>query len=398
MNEPHASLIADEVALPAAVIRKPALDHNLAWMQAFADAHGLSLAPHGKTTMSPELMSLQIAAGAWGMTAAHPLHARLYAEWEIGRIIIANQVVGRRSLETLAGVLADFPAAEVHCLVDSIAGVDALAQALEGAPGAGRLKVLIEIGDSGQRAGVRSAGEALAVAAAAAAAPALRLAGVEIFEGVHAHSDASGAHLARFAEAVRAIDAAGLFESDEVIVSAGGSLFFDQAARTMLAAASTTRPLRPVLRSGCYLTHDHGMYAAGFAGIAARGLVNLPKGGLQPALEVWAHIQSRPESGQAIAALGKRHISSDAGLPVPLWHVRPGRDAAPRALEGVTTERLFDQHACLIVPPACDLAFGDLIGFGISHPCTTFDKWRRLHLVDAAYRVVGGVSTHFGIA
>ena len=395
MNKPHASLIADEVALPAAVICKSALDHNLAWMQAFADAHGLSIAPHGKTTMSPELMAMQIAAGAWGMTAAHPLHARLYAEWGIGRIIIANQVVGRRNLETLAEVLADFPAAEVHCLVDSIAGVDALAQAMERTPEL--LKVLVEIGDPGQRAGVRSAEEALAVARAVAAAPALRLAGVEIFEGVHAHSDASGAHLARFAEAVGAIDAEGIIENDELIVSAGGSLFFDQAARTMLAAASP-RPLRPVLRSGCYLTHDHGMYALGFAGIAERALVDLPEGGLQPALEVWAHIQSRPEPGRAIAALGKRHVSSDAGLPLPLWHVRLGRDSAPRALKGVTTERLFDQHACLIVPPACELAYGDLIGFGISHPCTTFDKWRRLHLVDEDYRVVGGASTHFGIA
>ena len=256
MNKPHASLIADEVALPAAVICKSALDHNLAWMQAFADAHGLSIAPHGKTTMSPELMAMQIAAGAWGMTAAHPLHARLYAEWGIGRIIIANQVVGRRNLETLAEVLADFPAAEVHCLVDSIAGVDALAQAMERTPEL--LKVLVEIGDPGQRAGVRSAEEALAVARAVAAAPALRLAGVEIFEGVHAHSDASGAHLARFAEAVGAIDAEGIIENDELIVSAGGSLFFDQAARTMLAAASP-RPLRPGLRRGCYVTHDHGV-------------------------------------------------------------------------------------------------------------------------------------------
>ncbi len=397
MNEPHASLIADEVALPAAVIRKPALDHNLGWMQAFANAHGLSLAPHGKTTMSPELMAMQIAAGAWGMTAAHPAHARLYAEWGIERIIIANQVVGRRNLATLAGLMAGYPAVDVLCLVDSVAGVDALAQALEGSGGAGRIKVLIEIGDAGQRAGVRSTDEALTVARAVAASASLQLAGAEIFEGVHAHSSGSSAHLARFAEAVRAIDAAGLIVADELIVSAGGSLFFDQAAGTMLAAVSA-RPVRPVLRSGCYLTHDHGMYAAGFAGIAERALLDLPAGGLQPALEVWAHIQSRPEPGQAIAALGKRHVSSDAGLPLPLWHLRPGRDAAPRALEDVTTERLFDQHACLIVPPACDLAYGDLIGFGISHPCTTFDKWRRLHIVDEAYRVVGGVSTHFGIA
>jgi D-serine dehydratase len=392
-----ASLLADEVALPVALIRKSALDHNLAWMQAFANSQGLSLAPHGKTTMSPELIAMQIAVGAWGMTAAHPVHARLYAEWGVKRIIIANQVVGRRNLETLAALLSDHPTLELHCLVDSIAGVTALRQALSSVPQTRRLNLLVEIGDVGQRAGVRSTAEAFAVARAVAASPSMTLAGVEIFEGVHANSDASGAHLARFAEAVRAIDAADLIEADELIISAGGSLFFDQAAHTMLAAA-TTRPIRPVLRSGCYLTHDHGMYAAGYAGIVQRGLVDLPHSGFQPALEVWAHIQSRPEPGQAIAALGKRHISSDAGLPLPLWHVRPGRDNVPRPLKGVTVERLFDQHACLIVPPTCDLAYGDLVGFGISHPCTTFDKWRHLLLVDDAWCVVGRVSTHFGIA
>ncbi|WP_252259872.1 type III PLP-dependent enzyme domain-containing protein [Erythrobacter aurantius] len=391
-----ARVLADDVALPVAVIRQSALDNNLAWMSAFARHHGLSLAPHGKTTMSPELMAMQMEHGAWGMTAANPFHAALYAQWGIERIIIANQIVGRRSMDALTGLMRDHPSAEVYCLVDSAAGVAALSEAGSAARLGRTMRVLIEIGDAGQRAGVRSTAEALAVARAAHAAAGIALAGVEIFEGVHADGAGSGAQLERFAEAVRAIVGEGLIETAEVIVSAGGSLFYDQAAATMLAA-SADRPLRPVLRSGCYLTHDHGMYADAHHGIAVRGLVALPAGGLQPALEVWAHVQSRPEPGQAIAALGKRNISSDAGLPVPLWHVRPGRDARPMPLEGCTTAKLYDQHACLAVPPGCDLAYGDLIGFGISHPCTTFDKWRHLLIVDDNYRVTGRVSTHFGI-
>jgi len=392
----HANVLADEVPLPVAVIRQPALDNNLRWMSAFARHHGLSLAPHGKTTMSPELMAMQIQHGAWGMTAANPFHAALYAQWGIVRIIIANQIVGRRSMDALIGLMRDHPSAEVYCLLDSIDGVAALAQASVAARLDRAVRVLVEIGDAGQRAGVRNTEQALAVARAAHAAQGIALAGVEIFEGVHADGAGSGAHLARFADAVRAIVGEGLIETEEVIVSAGGSLFYDQAAATMLAAAAD-RPLRPVLRSGCYLTHDHGMYAAAHHGIAARGLVALPEGGLQPALEVWAHVQSRPEPGQAIAALGKRNVSSDSGLPVPLWHVRPGRDARPLPLEGCTAAKLYDQHACLTVPPGSDLAYGDLIGFGISHPCTTFDKWRHLLIVDDEYRVTGRVSTHFGL-
>jgi D-serine dehydratase len=390
-----ANVLADDVALPVAVLRQSALDNNLAWMSAFARHHGLSLAPHGKTTMSPELMAMQMQHGAWGMTAANPFHAALYAQWGIVRIIIANQVVGRQSLDALIALMRDHPSAEVYSLVDSTAGVAALAGAIGSAQLGRPLRVLVEIGDAGQRAGVRSTAQALAVARAAHAAQGIALAGIEIFEGVHADGAGSGAHLARFAEAVRAIVGEGLIETAEVIVSAGGSLFYDQAAATMLTACAD-RPVRPVLRSGCYLTHDHGMYAAAHHGIVARGLVTLPAGGLQPALEVWAHIQSRPEPGQAIAALGKRNISSDAGLPVPLWHVRPGRDARPLPLQGCTTAKLYDQHACLAVPPGSDLAYGDLIGFGISHPCTTFDKWRHLLIVDDNYRVTGRVSTHFG--
>lgn len=396
MTTRHLNVLADEVPLPAAVIRQSALDNNLAWMRAFTRSHGLSLAPHGKTTMSPELMALQMRHGAWGMTAANPFHAALYAQWGIERIIIANQVVGRQSLGALVALMKDHPAAEVYCLVDGLAGVASLAQAFSAARLDRPLRVLIEIGDAGQRAGVRSTAQALEVARAAHGAKGIALAGIEIFEGVHTDSAGSAAQLERFADAVRAIVAEGLIQTEEVIVSAGGSLFYDQAAVVMLAT-SADRPVRPVLRSGCYLTHDHGMYAAAYSGIVERAMVTLPEGGLQPALEVWAHIQSRPEPGQAIAALGKRNISSDAGMPVPLWHVRPGADDQPRPLEGITVERLFDQHACLAVPDDSPLAFGDLIGFGISHPCTTFDKWRHLLIVDDAYHVLDRVSTHFGL-
>jgi D-serine dehydratase len=392
----HPNVIADEVALPAAVIRKFALDNNLAWMSAFARSHGLSLAPHGKTTMSPELIRLQMESGAWGMTAASPFHAALFAKWGIRRIMIANQIVGRQSLDALIALLREHPGAKLFCLVDSLAGVRALSQACVAAEIGRSLGVLVEIGDAGQRAGVRSTQQALEVARAVHAAKGIALSGIEIFEGVHTDPQASAAHLQFFADAMKVILGEELIETDEVIVSAGGSLFYDQAAVVMLSA-SADRPVRPVLRSGCYLTHDHGMYAAAQSGVLDRAMLCVPAGGLQPALEVWAHVQSRPEPRQVIVALGKRHVSSDAGLPTPLWHVRPGCDSKPQPLEQVTVERLFDQHACLAVPNDSPLSFGDLIGFGISHPCTTFDKWRHLLIVDEDYRVLDRVSTHFGI-
>ncbi len=48
-----ANLLAEEVCLPAALLKKSALENNISWMQRYADARGVSLAPHGKTTMTP---------------------------------------------------------------------------------------------------------------------------------------------------------------------------------------------------------------------------------------------------------------------------------------------------------------------------------------------------------
>ena len=75
-----------------------------------------------------------------------------------------------------------------------------------------------------------------------------------------------------------------LFEGDEVLVSAGGSAIFDLVAPLLKPALS--KPVRGVLRSGCYVTHDHGSYKRYMAVMDTR----LGCGhGLQAALQVWAH-------------------------------------------------------------------------------------------------------------
>ena len=97
-----------------------------------------------------------------------------------------------------------------------------------------------------------------------------------------------------------------------------------------------------------------------------------------------------------IAGLGKRDIGEDVARPTPLAWARPGADAAPLPLSEVhRVVRLDDQHAYLDVPAESSLQPGDLIGFGISHPCTTFDKWKLLYIVDDALVVTGSVRTYF---
>src|SRR4051812_326226 len=74
-------VLAGDLPLPLALIRASALEHNIGWMQSFADQGGVGLAPHGKTTMSPQLLRRQLDAGAWGLTFANvtQLHAGIAA-------------------------------------------------------------------------------------------------------------------------------------------------------------------------------------------------------------------------------------------------------------------------------------------------------------------------------
>jgi D-serine dehydratase len=117
--------------------------------------------------------------------------------------------------------------------------------------------------------------------------------------------------------------------------------------------------------------------------------------GLLPALQVWAYVQSIPERNKAIVAMGKRDAAFDAGLPSPSLRYRPGADAPILAPAHWALTRMMDQHAYMQMAQEDDLRVGDMIGFDISHPCLTFDKWRALPLLDAQYRVVDVIRTFF---
>ncbi|MDT7835893.1 alanine racemase [Aquabacterium sp. OR-4] len=405
------SLLADELPLPAAVLKESALAHNAAWMRDFTQRAGVSLCPHGKTTMAPQLFQRQLDAGAWGLTAATAAHVRSYRRFGVPRILLANQLVGRADLDLVWRELEADPGFDFYALVDSAAGLALLQQALAQRPLARPLQLLLEVGVPGGRTGVRSLEEGLALGRLLhRAGPAIALRGVEAFEGVFAGDDHARIELAvlgmveTVAALARAGCAEGWFAPGEVLLSAGGSAFFDLAAQTLAAvdASAAGRALRVVLRSGCSLVHDSLHYERMQARMRQRAGALWGSGpGLRHALEVWAHVQSVPEPGRAICTAGRRDLGTDAALPQPLAWYRPGvHSQAQPAPHGWRLSALNDQHAFL--DAAADagtgpapLAVGDLIGFGVGHPCTTLDKWPLLHRVDDHYRVLGGIRTFF---
>ena len=399
-ERPSLNLLREDVRLPACVLRDGALERNIARFQAFAEASGVLLCPHAKTSMTPALFGRQVGAGCWGLTFATCAQLEVARRHGVPRVFYANQLVGALDVRYVCGELARDPGFDFYCLADSVAGVRLLAGHVAAA-GPGRpVNVLVEAGLAGGRCGVRDVGTAVEVAQAVrAAGPHLALVGVEGFEGLVRGREASRREagvrefLGFLAGVARALDGRGLFGGDQVLVSAGGSAFYDLVIPA-LTALRLSRPHRVILRSGCYLTHDHGFYAGLLEDIHRRSGSAEPA--LEPALEVWTQVLSVPEPGLIILSAGRRDFGQDAGNPIALTHVRRG-SAERRSLResGWTMTAASDQHAHMTAPPGHGVQVGDLVALGPSHPCTTFDKWRELYLVDDGYNVIDTLPTYF---
>lgn len=389
------NLLHGDLLLPAMVLKESALDHNIALVARYCDEHGVFLAPHGKTTMAPQLFSRQLEAGAWGITAATVAQVSVYRRFGVARIVLANELVERGALRWIADELELDAGFDFYCLADSVRAVEAMTAALRGVELTRPLQVLVEVGVPGGRAGCRTLDEAAAVARAVGDSAALALAGVEGFEGVIGGPDvdetlaAVDDFLERVRELTLELGRGGAFAGrDEIVVTAGGSAYFDRVVAVLGARWELDLPVRVVLRGGCYVTHDSGLYDR----LSPLGEREGDER-LQAALEAWGVVLSRPEPDLAIVGLGKRDVPFDVDLPVPL-HV--ARDGSLREADGeLIVTALNDQHAFVRVLPGCDLEVGDLVGCGISHPCLAFDRWPLLLLVDDAYTVVGGVRTFF---
>ena len=397
-------LFGGEVPLPLAVVRASALAHNLGWMQRFAAERGVGLAPHGKTTLSPQLFAAQVRAGAWGITVANAAQAQVAVAAGVSRVLVANQVLTPPELGSLQRLLAGHPGLRIVFLLDSAAQL-ALIEATQPAMA---FEVLLEIGLPGGRTGCRTHEEALALARLAHASAAVRLVGVEGYEGLGATGEEASDRqmaeglMARIGAVARALDEEGLFEASQrapadeaghVLVSAGGSGIFDLVASGLRPELS--RPVKGLLRSGCYVTHDHGRYQR-LVSVLNRRIGCDATVGLKAALEVWTTVQSMPEPGLAILTAGRRDVSYDIEMPIPVRVCARSERVPYDAPRHWSVSGMNDQHAYLrLGEDAAGLRVGDRVSLGISHPCTTFDKWRWMAIVDDDWRIVDALVTWF---
>jgi D-serine dehydratase len=396
------NLLKEDLPLPVAVLKTGALDNNSRWMAQFLRATGAVIAPHGKTTMSPHLFQRQLADGAWAITVATIGQLQICRRFGLKRLVLANQLVGRQAIGYVVGELAKDPDFEFYALADSIEGVTVIAAEAKRVGLSRPVNLLLEGGLMGSRTGCRTREAALAVARAIKDhSPWVALRGVEGFEGLvqGASMEEREKVVGGLLDYLIAIAAdcrrEKLFAPGPIILSAGGSAYYDIVAEHLAAAGIVDSLV--VIRSGCYLTQDSVLYRNFFERIRARSpLVANLTGGLMSALEIWAYVQSRPEPGRLILTVGRRDVSFDADMPVPLSWFRPGSAGGPKPLPaGHKVVELNDQHAHVVVPTDSPLQVGDMVALGISHPCTTFDKWQIMFLADDAYGVTGAIRTFF---
>lgn len=374
-----AGLHLSDLVTPVLTVHERALTHNEETVFAWAEQQGVLLAPHGKTTMAPALWQRLLDAGAWGISVATPWQAEVAVDAGVPTVLIANSVTDPAAVRRLGELLAADEGLRVLCWADSLDGVAILAKGMRDA--ARPLDVLVELGGAHGRTGARTVDEGERIALAISDSPGLRLAGVAGYEGPFGPD--------RGETSVTAVDAylrtiielhTRLEYSDEVrpVLSAGGSSFPDRAA-AVLAPAGAEADV--VLRSGAFQIHDDGFYSRMSPFGALTGTAPL-----RSAMHAWSRVVSQPEEGLALLDAGRRDVPFDLDLPVP------------QSVAGEITA-LNDQHAFLRLADEASVAVGDVVRLGLSHPCTAFDKWRVVAVIDdpdaTDPRVIGAVATCF---
>ena len=388
----HTQPSIEHFSTPLLTLDASDLQNNIAVMAQWVAHHGFELMPHGKTTMAPQLWRQQLDAGATGITVATPWQARVALTAGVPTVMLANECVDPPGLHWIVDYLNAHPEQSFICWADSLDAVACLDAIVAATPANQPVGVLVELGVPGGRTGARTIAAAVDVAQRICASPRLALRGVAGYEGAvgHDRSLTSMGRIHRYLDDMKSLFEVirGRVDDSAPIVSAGGSAFFDAVAQVFASLGDGTA--RVVLRSGAYLTHDSGFYES-ISPLGARLHPSEPH--LRPASWGYARVLSCPDPGLALLDGGKRDFPFDEGLPTAVGQrASLGAPEQPFTGQVVSTN---DQHSYLHFEGESP-RISSVVRLGLSHPCTMFDKWRLIPVIESeSGTVVDVVETFF---
>ena len=391
------NILNEDLPMPIMVLKQDQLNHNLKTFSDYLKRNNLYISPHGKTTMSPQLYSAQLEFGAWGITAGAINQIQVMYQYGVKKILLANQLLGKSHLKTISNYINNDKDFSFYCFVDSLDQFHNMKKNLNDTKLINPINLLPEIGAQNGRTGIRSKEIFLELVDEIVKDKSnnFRFSGIASYEGIAAvamkGSQAVHDFCAFIEDIILNIPSSYFSHLDELIITSGGSTHFDIVGERF-SKLDLSVPIKILLRSGCYITHDHGPYLEALKTAQEDKNRNWDQV-LQPALEIWSYVQSIPETNLAFLTMGKRDAPYDAGLPKPLKRFRPGEGYLELGSAEIFSSN--DQHSFVKLADNHGWKVGDMICSGISHPCTAFDKWKFIPVVNNKYDVIDGLLTFF---
>ena len=322
---------------PVLLVDLAVMEGNIKRIAAICRDANVAWRPHTKGIKIPAIAHQALAAGAIGVTCAKLGEAEVMAAAGLRDILIANQIVGAPKIARLIGLQRH---AEVKVLIDSAENAAALA-AEASAVGVG-LRVLIEVDIGMGRAGVASGEAAIALASKIKALPALQLVGVAGWEG-HTTEIADEREKAQSIE--RAVTA--LTTTADALRRAGFPISIVSCGGTGTFRFTTRLPGVTEIQAGGGILSD----------VRYRTKCNAD---LPYSLTVLTTVISRPNDRRIICDAGKKTMSSDAAVPLPV------------GVEFVRSVNLSAEHARVeLDQPNHFLKVGDKLEFVVGYSDTT---------------------------
>jgi 3-hydroxy-D-aspartate aldolase len=291
-----------DIQTPCLVLDLDALERNIRKMGDYAKAHGMRHRVHGKMHKSVDVAKLQMElGGACGVCCQKVSEAEVFARGGIKDVLVSNQVRDPAKIDRLARIPK--LGARAICCVDDIANVADLSAAAQ--KHGTTIECLVEIDCGAGRCGVTTTPAVIEIAKAIDAAPGLKFAGIQAYQGAMQHLDSYEERMAKTTiaidmvrDAVEGLKAEGL-ECDIVGGGGTGSYYFES-------------------NSGVYNELQCGSYAfmdADYGRILDKDGNRIDQGEWENALFILTSVMSHAKPDKAIVDAGLKAQSVDSGLP-----------------------------------------------------------------------------------